>query len=400
MQKCVLPNGLTVIHVPKKVNSVVVQVMVRVGSNDEMERERGIAHFLEHILFEGTLKRPTNLEISSAIEKVGGNFNAYTTGERTCFYIKVTKKHFSLAVDVLADILQNPLFKEEHIKKERNIVLKEIDMVNDEPGYYQWILLQRLLYVKHPARFPTYGRREVIANLDYHKVKAYFCKYYHPNNMVVCIIGDIRNWKQVVKAKFQCTTEGEIEKKRPSEPLLNRNRMVKEKRKIINTRLVLGFHSLARTHKDSYVFEIIDAILGRGQSGRMFNEIRSKRGLAYEVGTQHVCDSTFGYFAVYASIDRKNVNLVKQVMLDEIQKLEHITDKDLQEAKDFLEGDYLLELEDSQKFADQVLFWEQVQDSKLMRKYIRNINAVTKHDVRRVVQHYCKHYGMVVLEGK
>lgn len=400
MRKLILNNGLKVIYIPKKTNSVVVQVMVNVGSNDESEEERGIAHFLEHILFEGTIKRPTNLEISSEIERVGGNFNAYTTGERTCFYIKVAKKHFNLAVDVLADIIQNPLFLEEHIKKEKNIVLKEIDMVNDEPSYYQWILLQKLLYQRHPARHPTYGRREVIASLNQEKLRSYFNKYYHPNNMVICIIGDVKRWKQEVQRQFLASKGKSIVKKRPQEPVITKNKVVKEKRKIINTHLALGFHALARTKKDSYVFEVIDAILGRGQSGRMFHEIRSKRGLAYEVGTQHISDSTFGYFALHATINRKNVNTVKNVMLEEIKKLEYIAEKDLQEAKDFLEGDYLLELEDSQKFADQVLFWEQVKDASLTYEFIKNIKAVTTADVRRIVRKYFKHYGMTVLEGK
>ena len=145
MKNVKLANGLEIIYENKNNNSVVVQVMIKVGSNDEKEDERGISHFLEHILFEGTTNRSTNQEISNEIEKIGGEFNAYTTNERTCFYIKVLKKHFSNAVDILADILQNPLFNEKHISKEKNIVLKEIDMVHDEPSYYQWVLLQKNL---------------------------------------------------------------------------------------------------------------------------------------------------------------------------------------------------------------------------------------------------------------
>ena len=164
MQKIVLPNGLKVIYQHRPGNSVVVEVMVKVGSNHELPEERGIAHFLEHILFEGTTKRPTNREISNEIEKIGGDFNAYTTNERTCFYVKVLKKHFQKAVEILAEILQQPLFAEEHIAKEKNVVLKEIDMVHDEPSYYQWILLQQNLFKKAPCKFPTYGDRKVIKN--------------------------------------------------------------------------------------------------------------------------------------------------------------------------------------------------------------------------------------------
>ena len=121
MKKTVLGNGLTVLYYPKKSNSVVVEVMINVGSCHEKNDERGISHFVEHILFEGTLKRPSNKEISNEIERIGGDFNAYTSTGKTCFYAKVLKKHFSIAVDVLADILQNPLLREEDIKKEKNV---------------------------------------------------------------------------------------------------------------------------------------------------------------------------------------------------------------------------------------------------------------------------------------
>ena len=166
MKKAVLANGLTVLYYPKKGNSVVVEAMIKVGSCHEKNDERGISHFLEHILFEGTSKRPTNKEISNEIERIGGDFNAYTSTGKTCFYAKVLKKHFSIAADVLADILQNPLLREEDIKKEKNVVLKEIAMIYDEPRYHQWILLQQNLFEKHPCKYPTYGDEKVIKALN------------------------------------------------------------------------------------------------------------------------------------------------------------------------------------------------------------------------------------------
>ena len=196
MKKKVLGNGLTVIFKEKKGSSVVVEVMIKVGSDFENAEERGISHFLEHILFEGTVKRSTNREISNEIEKIGGDFNAYTSNERTCFYVKVLKKHFPIAVDVLADILQNSVFNEKDIIKEKNVVLKEIDMVNDDPRHYQWILLQKTLFDKHPCKYPTYGDPKVIKDLTREKVIEFFEKYYVPNNMVVSIVGDVKNWNK------------------------------------------------------------------------------------------------------------------------------------------------------------------------------------------------------------
>lgn len=400
MKKVVLKNGLTVLFYPKKGNSVVVEVMIKVGSCHEKKNERGISHFLEHILFEGTIKRPTNKEIANEIERVGGDFNAYTSTEKTCFYAKVLKKHFSIAVDVVADILQNPLLKEEDIEKEKSVVLKEIAMVHDEPRFYQWIVLQQNLFEKHPCRFPTYGDKKVIKTLTRKKVLDFFNKYYVPGNMVVSIVGDASDWRTEIEKRF-FFAKGKISKHEfPAEPASRKNKKIVCKRNISNTHLVLGFKTVSRAHPDSYVLEVINGILGRGQSGKMFTEIRSKRGLAYDVGTQVMADNSFGYFAAYAIIDKKNVGLVKDLMLEEMQQLKQVLDIEVQEAKDFIEGDYLLELEDSQKVADQVLFWQQVKKAEEMKEYLKKIKKVAVADVKRVVEKYFQHYAQVVLEGK
>ena len=400
MQKLTLPNGIKVLFEKKQGNAVVIQVMVKVGSNDEAKSERGISHFLEHMLFEGTVKRPNNWEISNEIEKIGGDFNAYTTSERTCYYIKVLKKHFSTAVEILADIFQNSIFKEEHIVKERNIVLKEIDMVYDEPRFYQWILLQKYLFEKHPSKNPTYGDRTVIKNLSRKKTIDYFKKHYVPENIVISVVGDIPNWKKEIKEKFVLEKSPLPKKEIVKEPISKKVNVKKEKRKIANTYLVLGFKTIPRTHPDSPVFDVINGILGRGQSGRMFTEIRGKRGLAYDVGTQNISESSFGYFAIYATINKKNIHLVRNLVLKELQRLKTITINDVKESQNFIEGDYLLELEDTQKVADQILFWENVKNADLLKNFIKKIKKVTPADIKRVVEKYYKNYTMVVLEGK
>lgn len=400
MEKVVLPSGLTVIYKHKPGNSVVVEVMAKVGSNDETAQERGISHFLEHILFEGTTKRPSNQKISNEIEKIGGDFNAYTTNERTCFHIKVLPKHFSIAVNVLADILQHSLLREKDIQKEKNVVLKEMDMVHDEPRYYQWVLFQQHLFQNHPSKYPTYGDRKVIKGLNRQKVVRFFQKYYHPSNMVVCIVGNAPHWKQEISSKLKLT-RGKVT--RPDivpEELATKPQEKREKKKVASTYTIMGFKTCPRDHADAYVLEVINGILGRGQSGWMFTELRGKLGLGYEVGTQHVAERTYGYFAIYATIDKKNTTLVKSLMQTEIKKLQNVTPQDIQESKDFIEGSYSLDLEDSQKLADQILFWEQVQDAKVLEEFIPHIKKVSVADVKRVAQYYLKNPLFVVVEGK
>lgn len=400
MEKVVLGNGLKLMFQRKPGNAVVVEVMVNVGSNHELPAERGISHFLEHMVFEGTPARPTNQLISNEIEKIGGEFNAYTTGERTCFYVKVLKKHFLKAVEILADILQNPLFDEKYLEKEKKIVLKEIDMLYDEPRMFQWVILQQHLFRKHPCRFPTYGDRSVINKLTRKQVVDFYQRHYQPNNMVVSIVGNVKNWKRQIQNAFVGTRQRIPLVSWAGEPLATKTEVVRKKSPTANTYLVMGFKGVPLTHQDAPVFEVMNGVLGRGQSGRMFTEIRTKRGLAYDVGTQSVNEISFGYFAIYATIDRKNEKTVVRVILTELAKLKQLSALDLQEAKDYVEGSYYLELEDAQKEADQLLVWEQARNSQLLNKFIRKVKRVSAADVRRVVEKYFRNYTLVVLQGK
>lgn len=400
MQKIKLKNGLTIIYKENEGNSVAVEVLVKVGSNNETIDEKGISHFIEHMAFEGTKKRKDGREIANEIEKIGGELNAYTSNEKTCFYIKVLSKHFDKALDVLSDILQNPLMRDKDIDKEKKVVTKEIDLVNDEPRFYQWVLFERNLFEKHPTKFPTYGSKKVIENLNKKKVSDYYNKYYIPNNMVISIVGKIKDWKKKVEEKFIFGKGNEVKELKVKEPISKKNIIKKEKRKITNSYLVLGFKTVIRTHPDSYVLDVINGILGRGQSGRMFNEIRGKRGLAYEVGTQHAAEKNYGYFAIYSSTDKNKIGLVKKLILEQLNKLKTISSNDLKESKEYIEGSYLLEMEDNQKLADGLLFWEQIGDANLVNEFLKKIKQVTINDVKRVVNKYFKNYCLTIVEGK
>jgi len=399
MQKIKLKNGLTIIYQEKDTNSVAIEILVKVGSNDETKTERGISHFLEHMVFEGTKKRPTSQEIANEIEKIGGDLNAYTSNERTCFFVKILNKHFDIGLDILADIVQNPVFDKNNIEKEKKIVLKEVDMVNDEPRFYQWVLFEKNLFEKHPSKFPTYGDRKVINGLTRKKVLDYYLKYYQPNNMVISIVGNVKDWKKKVEQKFISPAGKELKKLKVNEPATKKNKLKKEKRKIANTYLVLGYKTVPRTHPDSYILEVVSGILGRGQSGWMFQEIRGKHGLAYEVGTQHACDQDYGYFSVYLSTEKKKVNLAIKLVLEQLNKLKSLSEKDLQESKTYLEGSYLLETEDNQKLADALVFWEQIEDAKKIEEFVKKIKKVTTKDIKRVVNKYFNNYCLAVVEG-
>lgn len=401
MKKFRLKNGLTVIYVEKPSQSVAVEVLVKVGSNNEEVEELGISHFIEHMLFEGTKKRGSSREIANEIEKIGGELNAYTSNERTCYFARVLNKHFDKALEVIADILQNPLFREEDIEKQRKIILKEIGLVTDEPRFHQWVLFGKALFKKHPARNPTYGTIKTVKAIKKKQILDYYRKYYQANNLVVSVVGRVKGLKKKVEEKFVMGKGKKLKLKLVKEPKQTRVRVLKERRRTANTYMVLGYRGVSRDNWDSYVLDVISAVLGRGQSGWMFDTIRSQYGLAYEVGVQHVAENDHGFFGIHLSTDKNKMNLVKKLIFEVLEKLRKISDEDLKEAKEYIEGDFLLENEDTQKVGDNVVVWEHLTKASDFVDYIKRVKKVTKADIKRVVDKYfTKNYCLAVVEGK
>lgn len=400
MMKFVLKNGLVVLYEKKKSNTVAIELTVKTGSNNETAKISGISHFLEHMIFEGTNKRKTSKEISSEIEKLGGELNAYTSNERTSFYCKILKKHVDKGMDILSDIIKDPLFSPESIEKERKVILKEIDMVRDEPRFHQWILFQKALFKKHPTKNPTYGSVDAVKNIGREDILKYYNRYYVPNNIILSISGDVKDIRKKIEKYFDAFKKGQkFSKNKIIEPTSINPVKITEKRKLYSSYMVFGYKTCVRIHKDSYALDIIDSILGRGQSGRLFEEIRNKHGLAYEVGVQNEAAIDYGFFAVYLNTDKKNITKAKGIILNEIEKLKKISDKDLSEAKQQIEGSYALENDDNFRSSDNIAFWEMVKNAKLAKDYIRNIKKVTKNDIRRVVSRYFKNnYAIAVIE--
>ena len=389
MKKYRLKNGITIIFDKNYSKSVAVEVMFKVGSNFESAQLAGISHFLEHMLFEGTKNRKDSREIANEIEKYGGEFNAYTTGDRTGFFIKIINKRFDVALDILSDMVANPIFDKKVIEKEKQVVLKEINMVTDDSRLHQWILFQKTLFEKHPAKNPTYGTVEAVKNFDRKNVSDYYSAHYIPNNMVISIVGNVKNAKEKVEEYFGCLKPGKLLKRADvKEPVQTKIKKFVEKKKTLNSYMVLGYKTVSRMHKDSYVIDVISAILGRGQSGWMFDEIRNKRGLAYQVGVNSENESDYGMFAVYTGLDKKNIEKAKEIILQQFRRLKRISKNDLKEAKTYIEGNHTLQMEDNFHHSDNLAVWETIKDAKLAYSYLKNIRKVTVNDVKRVAEEY------------
>lgn len=400
MMKYKLNNGIIVIFEKNSSKSVAVEVMFKVGSNFESKDMAGISHFLEHMLFEGTKNRKNSREIANEIEKYGGEFNAYTTGDRTAFFIKIINKRLGNALDILSDMISNPIFDAKTIQKEKQVILKEINMVNDDPRLYQWILFQKTLFERHPAKNPTYGSVETVKSFDKKHIADYYYSHYIPNNIVISIVGNVKNVKGRIEKYFgNLKPKKKIKRKIVTEFLQKKIKKFVEKKNTLNSYMVLGYKTVPRLHKDSYVLDVISAILGRGQSGWMFDEIRNKHGLAYQVGINDENEVDYGMFAVYCGLDKKNVEKAKEIILQQFKKLERISEKELWEAKNYIEGSHTLTIEDNFHYADYLAVWETIKDAKLADSYLKDIKKVTISDVKRVAKKYLNDkYTLVVIE--
>ncbi|MFH1211193.1 MAG: pitrilysin family protein [archaeon] len=399
MEKTTLKNGITLITEKRSTKSVTIQVMVKAGSNYENEKIAGISHFMEHMLFEGTKNR-TAIEIANEIESLGGEINAATSNERTVYYITVLKKYFNTAVEVLADMIQNPLFDEKALEKERGVVLDEVNMVVDDPKRYQWVLFQKTLYKKHPAKNPIYGTAQAIKTITRQDLLDYYEKHYKPNNIIITVVGNLKEAKEKIEQKFTFQPKETGKREKIDEPQLERTETFVEPREILQSYMMMGYKTVPRTHEDSYIIDVIRAILGRGQSSRLFDEIRVKRGLAYSLGVVHATETDYGWLAVYVGTDKRNIETVKEIILNEVSKLKKVSSNEIKDAKKFIEGNYYLENEDNHSMADNLASWELVGDLEGAEEYVKRTKKVTKQDIKRVIEKYMKNYVYVGIEQK
>ena len=388
MRKFKLSNGLKVLLEKRKSSSLAIEVCIRTGSNNEPASIAGISHFLEHMMFEGTATR-TSKQISESIENVGGELNAATSNERTYYYVKIPKKKAELGFEILSDMLKNPAFGKKELEKERKVILEEIKMVHDQPLFYQWVLFGESLFKSHPARNPVYGRFDSVKAITRKNLVSYYMKWYVPNNMILSIVGDVKDPAGLAKKYFGDLDSRPLPVIRKSvEPEDVRPTLRKKKRDTKQAYLVLGYKTVPRLHRDSFVLDVISAIFHKGLSGRISEEIRVKRGLAYSVGADHESKKDFGFFAFHLNCDLRNLETCRKIILNEVDKLCDIDLKEIEDAKEHIIGSVLLSREDSQKSADDLAFWEFIRDARLAKEYLNKIKNVKRADIIRAKKRY------------
>ena len=393
--KTVLPNGMTLLFERRNVPIISTIAATRFGGAYESDKIKGIAHFIEHSVFE-TAKR-TSKEINLEIEKKGGEWNAFTSEEETAFWIKMDSKHFGLSMDIISDIMLHPAFTEKNFKKEKGIILQEIKMYHDLPNYHVIDRLKDTLYQK-PFATPIIGTEKIISTVPKKTLVDNHDKYYVPSNMVLSVSGKA-NFEEV-KTLAQKYFQKKSQTKKFSvpfkiTPLDATNESVEKRKNIDQAHLALGFTVPARTEKGRYASEILNASLGVGMSSPLVQEIREKRGLAYSVRSDLDQGNNFGYCYVYAGIKKDAVKEVKSIILREIKNLCTLEKKDFEETKEQLIGRYYLDMENSMKTAQNLMYEELTAGAEEYYKYPERISGVRLADVQNLAK--IKKYGYVAV---
>lgn len=349
--KIQLNNKLKLVtHQMPDMQSVALGIWVSVGARFETKENKGIAHFLEHLLFKGS-KRFSCRKLKESIEGVGGSLNGFTSEEFCCYLTKLPGKYLPMALDVLSDMVLNPLLSETEIKKEKSVVIEEIKMYRDLPQHYVHHLLDELLWPAHPLGMGILGTVESISGMTRKDISLFKEKYYTSPNIVIASCGNLDAGEILGKIDKIFP----VHKTNAKGRFLNvKVRQTKARLKILNknteqTHLALGFHGLQRNDPNRYVLALLHVILGANMSSRLFDEVREKRGLAYEIGTQVKYLSDTGTFIVHAGIDNKKVKSCVEVVLKELEKIkqELVSEREFRRAKEFYIGQLSMSLEDT-----------------------------------------------------
>lgn len=391
-KKYTLKNGLRIILAPMKdTQTATVVVMVGVGSRYEKESEAGLSHFLEHMFFKGTKKRPTTLDISGELDAIGGEFNAFTFKDKTGYYAKVDSKHIETALDVVADIYLNSKIDPKEIEKEKGTIIQEFNMQEDTPFRTVWDVFEKLLYGQNSLGRDVTGYKKTVVSFKRKDFMSYMKRFYLANDTVVCVSGKFKEKETLSKIKkyFSGMKKG---KKPQTVKVAERQEKPKagfKLKKTDQTHLVVGNRAYNENHKDRFVLSLLSVILGGNMSSRLSMEIREKRGLAYSVHTMVETYQECGYIATQAGVDHKNLRLTVEIILKEYKKIatEKISEKELQKAKDFIKGKSVMGLESSDEVA-MFFVGQEVRKKKIMKieEMFKRIDKVSVSDILRVAK--------------
>ncbi len=385
-------SGLRLVTVPMgNTKTVTVLVLVGTGSKYEDKRINGISHFLEHMMFKGTAKRPDKLDISRQLDGIGAEYNAFTSKEYTGYYAKASAGKLDTVLDVVFDIFLNSKLDEKDIEMEKGVIVEEINMRQDVHQEHVGKIFEKLLYGDQPAGWEIAGDKETIMSFKRQDFVDYFTTHYVAQNTIVAVTGNIDPVEIQAKTQeyFKNIRQAEAVTKPAVTGSQDKPRAEVFYKKTDQSHFLLGFRSFSMFDQRKYAMSLLSTVLGGGMSSRLFDEVREKRGLAYYVhaGNQTYTDS--GFFAVSAGVNNEKVYDAITVILNELKRVreEGITEQELQRAKDQIEGHMALGLEDSdavaEAYAEPILFEGKVltpeeEMSKIKKVALADVQALAR----------------------
>ncbi|HUQ41238.1 MAG TPA: pitrilysin family protein [Candidatus Limnocylindrales bacterium] len=394
-EKRVLSNGVRVLvaEMPET-RSASITVFVGAGSRMETRADAGTGHFLEHIVFKGTAKRPTAAEISQVIESKGGVVNAATDKEVTVFWSRVPARHWKVALDVVADLIRAPMLRPADVDMEKRVVIEELRMYRDQPQDRVHTIIDELLYPKHPLGWEVAGREPVINALTADALRDFMRRGYVASKMVVAVAGKV-DAEEVFAAveELFADVETRTPPKLSAAPEAGKIRMKLLGRRTEQAHVVLAWRAVPQEHPDKYALDMLNAILGEGMSSRLFLELREKRALAYDVHSYGTNFVDAGHMAIYAGVTPERITEVIEASLEQVAKMREtiVPEDEIERVRDFNKGRLELRLEDSRGvsnwLAGQELFLDRVRSVEEVCEIIDSISAA---DVQRVARQYLK----------
>ncbi|MCA9401461.1 MAG: insulinase family protein [Candidatus Omnitrophica bacterium] len=390
-RKDVLPNGIRVVtHDLPNRESISIGFWIGVGGRYENDAQKGAAHFLEHILFKGSQKYACE-EIKEKIEGVGGNLNAFTSEEQTCFYAKIPSKHLNQTFDVLSDMVTAPLIKKGDVEKEKTVILEEIKMYHDVPQYYVIELLEQLVWPDHPLGKNLAGSLDSVSKLNYQDLRGFHKTFYAPSNIVIAACGNLNHDKilKLVKEKFGHLSNRSYPDYEKASISQTKPRFKFHKRDIEQMHLVFGLPGYDERHKDRFAMSLLSVLLGGNMSSRLFVEVREKQGLAYSICSAAKTLHDTGIFLIRAGVDNNKVTKAIDLIIKQLNKIKKYTVpiSEFNRAREYLLGQLLIGLEDTM---EHMLWLGEAMivknEMRTLKKVIKEFESVTPDDIKRVAR--------------
>ncbi len=392
-KKTTLKNGIRLVTAQNKAtNTVSVLMFFKTGSRNEDPKVQGISHFLEHMIFKGTKKRPNPIDITGLMDRIGAEFNAFTSLDQTGYYIKSEARHLPLVFDLLGDILLNSEFKASEMKRELGPIISELRMYIEEPQRYAQEVCYETLFGKTNLGRPVGGDEKTVSSITRKMLVDYYNKHYFANNLIVGVSGNIeeKNVLKLAQKHLGSFKKGAYHEPDEVKPKFQNYKIDLRYRPLKQVNAILSFPSYDQNHKDLYALKLLQMILGGGMSSRLFIEVREKRGLCYYVYASSDQFKETGGFFISSGIDAKRIDEALETIFKELEKMKKNgpTQSELKDALNHLEGRMMINFEDSFAVAEYIVTQEafKLGGAKDIKTILENYKKVTAEDITRVAR--------------